>query len=277
MGLISLVDIPCILFLLPKLLLLQESTVMYMSTLKSKTLRRLGAGGGIPPRATISSLIINLHSPFTTYTMIVKEIVERPASSSNPLPPQPPKPSAHKNGFPIPKRRPVRPAAASTPTPKPISSHDFGEQLPHINFQHPYGAQSPEDAQMERENLARVQAMSEQERSEEKAELMERFGPGLMDLMRKRKAQREAQVSSQAGPSRLREVNMVRQEVDEENRKQVQSMSASDRESEVNDLEQRFGAATLAAIKRRAEARQRPGGDSGPNGAPKGEPDHRRR
>jgi hypothetical protein len=44
---------------------------------------------------------------------------------------------------------------------------------------------------MDEENNARVQSMTEEERVQEREELLARFGGGLVGLMRKRKEQRE--------------------------------------------------------------------------------------
>lgn len=44
---------------------------------------------------------------------------------------------------------------------------------------------------MDEENNARVQSMTEEEREQEREELLARFGGGLVGLMRKRKEQRE--------------------------------------------------------------------------------------
>lgn len=53
----------------------------------------------------------------------------------------------------------------------------------------------PEDwrAQTEEENRHRVESMTEEEREQEKAEILERFGPNVADVLRKAREAREAQ------------------------------------------------------------------------------------
>jgi hypothetical protein len=51
---------------------------------------------------------------------------------------------------------------------------------------------------MEEENNARVDSMTEEERNQERDELLARFGGGLMGLMRKRKEQREKEKAQAA-------------------------------------------------------------------------------
>lgn len=51
------------------------------------------------------------------------------------------------------------------------------------------------------QNLERVHAMSAEEREQEKAELLERFGGNLTDLMSRRKQTREGGASQTGEPS----------------------------------------------------------------------------
>ncbi|RPD56637.1 hypothetical protein L226DRAFT_615407 [Lentinus tigrinus ALCF2SS1-7] len=52
----------------------------------------------------------------------------------------------------------------------------------------------PEDwrAQVEEDNRRRVEAMTEEEREQERAEILEKFGPGIADVLRRARATREA-------------------------------------------------------------------------------------
>jgi hypothetical protein len=141
-----------------------------------------------------------------------------------------------------------------------------------MDFQHPFAGRIAESEEIRRqtdhENIARVRAMSSEEREMEKEELLDRFGPGLVELMRKRKEKREQravhetdldQPAPAAGPSRLQgrdEVAQIREEVMDENRHRVEAMTEGERLEEVKELVERFGAATINALRARAEARQ---------------------
>jgi hypothetical protein len=164
-----------------------------------------------------------------TSSMIVREIIERDPTSEPPAPPKPPAPSSQKQGFPAPRRRVIKagpsrfaqsaqgsPSGHAGPSnPNPSLTMRDGEQFPHLDFAQPFHdrlSQSSElQRQMEEENNARVQSMTEEERDQEKEELLARFGGGLVGLMRKRKEQREKEnarataagelnVTSQASP-----------------------------------------------------------------------------
>lgn len=211
--------------------------------------------------------------------MIVKEIVERPSGSNPPAPPQLPRPSSHQAGFPIARRRAPPPDRATvvsgsgSSNVKSFRNHrdgDQGERFAHENFSQPFSASrstNPDEAQrqMEEDNKAKVAAMTSEERGIETTELLARFGGGLVEVMRKRREQREKGASSsqpgsssEGGPSEIRtpsEVQRVRQEVSLENERQLQVMSEEERVQEMQDLEGRFGKATLEALKRRAEQR----------------------
>lgn len=169
-----------------------------------------------------------------------------------------------------------------------------GERIPHVDFQTPHPASAPPtrpsqrvrpapastsslpagkalseteeiQRQVEQENRARVEAMSPEEREAERAELLERFGGGLLDLMRKRRQQREAAQSSPTVPANVAtegadlggegEVEKVFREVDGENWDKVAKMSQETREQEIKELEEMFGTKKLDALRRRAEKR----------------------
>ena len=56
---------------------------------------------------------------------------------------------------------------------------------------------------VERENMDRVKEMTPEERAQEAEELVDRFGPGLAELMRKRREKRQAAlVSGSSAPAR---------------------------------------------------------------------------
>jgi len=145
---------------------------------------------------------------------------------------------------------------------------DTEEKFAHENFSHPYGKQPSHgdeaQQQIEEENRAKVAAMSVEEREMETEELLARFGGGLVEVMRKRREQREKGANgftsssrNQAGPSKIAmsESGRIRQEVGGENERHLQAMSEDERTQEMQDLEGRFGAATLEALRRRAEQR----------------------
>ena len=205
--------------------------------------------------------------------MIVKEIVERPSSSQPPAPPQPPKPSAHKAGFPIAKRRaplstrePIASSYRVTNGPSSGSgSRGTGERFAHEDFSQPFGGRPSSDdtqRQMEEENQAKVAAMTPEERDLEKEELLARFGGGVVEVMRKRREQRQlpnvsAEPTGRAGSTStaLTESQRIRQDVNAENERELQAMSEEERRQEIQDLEGRFGQSTLEALKKRAERR----------------------
>ncbi|TFK90974.1 hypothetical protein K466DRAFT_516113, partial [Polyporus arcularius HHB13444] len=67
--------------------------------------------------------------------------------------------------------------SSSTPRPKDVFQSDATDDW---------------RAQVEEENRRRVEAMTEDEREEERAEVLEKFGPGIADVLRKARAAREA-------------------------------------------------------------------------------------
>jgi hypothetical protein len=165
--------------------------------------------------------------------------------------------------------------------------------------------------QVHAENLARVQAMSGAERETEAAELKERFGDDIVEVMRKRRAVRDAgtrDAAARAGPRLIKsergmgvfEGGAVERpqrgargeeevlsagggaagglgglggmggmgerggELDAGERAQnaarVAGMSAAERDDEMRDLEERFGAALLGRLKSTLQKRAGPSG-----------------
>lgn len=131
------------------------------------------------------------------------------------------------------------------------------------------------------ENTARVADMTSEEREQEAAELTERFGPGLMEAMRKRREKRLAVeqgevtkvnptvMDSPVAPSDegsavapMTEAQRVYKQVDQENQQRVEAMSAEEREQELKELEERFGQGVMEMLKRRAMTKA--GGVAGP-------------
>lgn len=106
--------------------------------------------------------------------------------------------------------------------------------------------------QVDAENSARVAAMSDSERAQEVEELKERFGGGVVDLMRKRREARGG-----AAPTEPQtETEKMLQDVDSENRARLEGMTAEEKDAEMRELEERFGASLLGRLKKRAEAKQ---------------------
>ncbi|KLT45353.1 hypothetical protein CC85DRAFT_325860 [Cutaneotrichosporon oleaginosum] len=156
--------------------------------------------------------------------------------------------------------------------------------------------------QVHAENLARISSMSDAEREAEAAELKERFGDDIVDLMRRRRAARDAaarDATTSAGPRLIRSqrgmgvfeggaverpqrgpaadlgnletggLERARRmqaggagELDANERAQnaarVAGMSAGEREDEMRDLEERFGAALLGRLKTTLQKRTSP-------------------
>lgn len=140
------------------------------------------------------------------------------------------------------------------------------------------------------ENMKRVESMSKEEREREVEELKERFGGGLVDIMRKRREARLAAINGGTGatssstpsivadttrpdgrmvhdatPSRsdpptgrgegLTEAQKVYEQVDKENALRVESMSAEERQQEIGELEERFGKGIMDMLRKRALAK----------------------
>jgi hypothetical protein len=134
--------------------------------------------------------------------------------------------------------------------------------------------------EVDEENNGRVESMSAEEREQEAEELKERFGAGIVELMRKRREAREAgkfagtgtvqaKHHGQAEPSSQRtmvkgmgEVERTYSEVDVENRNRVEGMNAEEKGGETSELEERFGGRSIEPIMKSGEAtknRERPG------------------
>ena len=136
--------------------------------------------------------------------------------------------------------------------------------------------------EVDAENTARVADMTSEEREQEAAELTERFGPGLMEAMRKRRDKRlaaeqgevkretETVMESPVAPrdegsavAPMTEAQRVYKQVDQENQQRVETMSAEEREQELKELEERFGKGVMEMLKRRAMTKA--GGVAGPS------------
>lgn len=112
---------------------------------------------------------------------------------------------------------------------------------------------------VDEENRRRVAEMSSGERREEVRELKDRFGPGLEDLMRKRRQKRLEQdrkppdashsQPDPISPGRTREGGL-RDEAD--NAARLQAMSPEQRAQEIAELEERFGSTVIDSLRQRA-------------------------
>jgi hypothetical protein len=103
------------------------------------------------------------------------------------------------------------------------------------------------------ENSQRVASMTAEEREEEVGELKARFGSGLEGLMRRRREKREGKqpdIAAQAPQAVASSVG------DDENTRRVVAMSEEERKEELKELEERFGSATLNALRTRALKKQ---------------------
>jgi hypothetical protein len=103
------------------------------------------------------------------------------------------------------------------------------------------------------ENTQRVASMTAEEREEEVGELKARFGSGLEDLMRRRREKREGK---QPDTSAQVPQTVVPSGGDDENTRRVAGMSDEERKEELKELEERFGSATLDALRTRALKKQ---------------------
>ncbi|WWC90986.1 uncharacterized protein L201_005925 [Kwoniella dendrophila CBS 6074] len=229
---------------------------------------------------------------------MLKDIVERPTKA----PDAPSAPSLSTTGFPVAVHRSQRPSAFARARQQQsnrqngaIGQHEkvVGEGkavdiVPTLGTSLPKSARDVEEAKrlsemeevrksVESENIRRVEEMSNLERREEIEELKERFGSGIMDLMRKRKEAREGiqpivieqseagsdnihiLENNDSGPSskplNMSAAHTILDQVSEENKQRVESMGNLEREQEVEDLQERFGGKLMEALKRRAEAR----------------------
>lgn len=95
--------------------------------------------------------------------------------------------------------------------------------------------------------------MTAEEREEEVGELKARFGSGLEDLMRRRREKREGK---QPDLSAQAPMAVTPGGGDDENTRRVAAMSEEERKEELKELEERFGSATLDALRTRALKKQ---------------------
>lgn len=112
------------------------------------------------------------------------------------------------------------------------------------------------------ENTQRVAQMSAEEREEEVGELKARFGSGLEDLMRWRREKREGKqpATTPAAVAQdgavLEGGQAIGRDGEDENARRVAGMSDEERRTELKELEERFGSATLDALRARALQKQ---------------------
>ncbi|WWC72877.1 uncharacterized protein I206_106841 [Kwoniella pini CBS 10737] len=229
---------------------------------------------------------------------MLKDIVERP--SKPPVAPSAPVPSSSSSGFPLAVHRSQRPSAFAKAR-HSQAARAAGEQAagqgkavdvpPTLHTSQPHRAHSnsidklSEVEEVRRsvqdENARRVEGMTQIERDGEVEELKERFGSGIVELMRKRKEAREStpasgrlqqehgqggaadQVTqggmSESGPSsrpfEIGDTQDIIDQVSVENRRKVDSMNQLEREQEVEELEERFGGNLMDALRKRAQAK----------------------
>ena len=212
--------------------------------------------------------------------MLVGKIVEK-ASSSNPPPPPRPPTSASAHAFPPVLHRSQR-SKTSSRFGSNLQTQKLGESSKPTQPPAPAPARNHEDlTESERvresvddENTRRVAGMTVEEREEEVEELKARFGSGLEDLMRKRREKRLQQSSTAPDQSQdMRSRDEVthganegggtdgrgtNQDGRDENAARVQEMSEEERQAEIRELEERFGTATLNALRERAQRKQAP-------------------
>ncbi|WVR08867.1 hypothetical protein IAU60_005926 [Kwoniella sp. DSM 27419] len=224
---------------------------------------------------------------------MLKDIVERPSKPPTaPSAPQPPTPGG--SGFPAAMHRSQRPSAFARARQQQQAKQDGKRVLgqgkavdivPSLTAssdvaQRAGGLPSGSEGDQVRQsvaagNIQRVEGMSQLEREEEVAELQQRFDGGVLEALKKRAVGRidrtpEEGVSSEvveSGPSQPRTTGLqsvdqalsdpqrIIQDVSEENRKRVEAMSGMEREEEVEELQERFGARIMEALRKRAEKR----------------------
>jgi ribosomal protein L29 len=116
------------------------------------------------------------------------------------------------------------------------------------------------------ENTRRVAEMTQEERDEEVRELKERFGPGLESIMRKRREQRLKKEGEERTPPAETEAGAETHRLasldggTDENSLRVKAMSPEERQSEVRELEERFGSTVIDALRQRAAKRAQSSG-----------------
>jgi hypothetical protein len=122
--------------------------------------------------------------------------------------------------------------------------------------------------EVDAENAARVEGMSAEEREQEVEELKERFGAGLVDIMRKRREKRLAAEDATAtegavspsGPSDsaaqvidvpMTETQPVDKQVGEESGQKVEAMSKEESEEEAEVVDERTDGEVIELLKKR--------------------------
>jgi len=193
--------------------------------------------------------------------MLVGKIIEKPSSSSgNPPPPPRASTSSSAHAFPPVLHRSQRATSrfgsnaqklgesskpkSTASVPKLVLNQDDFETL-------------PEGEKVRRmvddENTQRVASMTAEEREEEVGELKARFGSGLEGLMRRRREKREGKQTDTAVQAPHAAVPSGG---DDENTRRVAAISEEERKEELKELEERFGSATLDALRTRALKKQ---------------------
>lgn len=188
--------------------------------------------------------------------MIVGKIVERSASSPDPTAPPRPPSAGSRQAFPPALHRSQRPPPTSRFN---VSLPKAGESSRSVLREAPEAKSYAELSEVEKirqsvdeENNRRVAEMSREEREEEARELRDRFGPGLEELMRKRRQKRLATDREPAGAggdigdtaaSTLARERQKEEEASNEIR--VKATPPEERELESAGLERRFGSATI--------------------------------
>jgi hypothetical protein len=207
--------------------------------------------------------------------MLVGKIVEK-ASSSNPPPPPRPPTSASAHAFPPVLHRSQRPKTSSRFGSSLLQTQKLGESSKGAAAWNDENKTESERVResVDDENTRRVAGMSAEEREEEVEELKARFGSGLEDLMRKRREKRLQQSGVAGSQSRSTEPrdevspgNLgpegiegrgTNRESRDENTARIQGMSKEERQTEIQELEERFGSTTLNALRERALRKQVP-------------------
>ncbi|WVQ81314.1 hypothetical protein IAT38_003437 [Cryptococcus sp. DSM 104549] len=223
---------------------------------------------------------------------MLKDIVERPSKApSAPAPPRLPTPGS--TGFPVAQHRSSRPSAFARAR-RDQQTRQAGQlgrgataegravdAVPPVQTEGRTTAAGTGKAgtndewadvkeSVERENSARVSALTEEEREQEVADLTERFGEGIMEKLRKRALARatastsapQAASGSSSSVDALdnkrvdpNDTRRIMEEVSEENRRRVEEMSVQERQQEAEELQERFGSKMMEALRKRAEAR----------------------
>lgn len=199
--------------------------------------------------------------------MILGNIVEKPSSSSSaPAPPRPP--SLNSQAFPPVLHRSQRPGSRFSTGPPKLGESSKAPPTNNATTSRPVYENLSEEERLRQsvddENERRVAGMDSETRDEEVRELKERFGPGLEDLMRKRRQKRldheqmgqpPPNISTQDPQSFGRGDGGLEAGGSSDNAARVEAMSQEERDQEVAELEERFGSTVIDALRRRAEAK----------------------